>query len=116
MTSFGLHSGLRQGGVAFGEVFIRRAEALRFRPEGAQGARTKVRAYLRSNDKSQSNSSAWVSRICWSPEGLGLCGGERSFASANDTHLSDDKVAAKMGHPVLGWTSGFRREKTPRQT
>jgi hypothetical protein len=33
VTSFGLHSGLRQGGGAFGALFIRRAEALRFRSE-----------------------------------------------------------------------------------
>jgi hypothetical protein len=33
VTSFGLHSGLRQGGSAFGVSFVRRAEALRFRLE-----------------------------------------------------------------------------------
>ena len=37
------------------------------------------------------------------PEGWGLIAdkGERSFASANDAHLSDDEAVAKMGHPVL---------------
>jgi hypothetical protein len=27
---------------------------------------------------------------------------ERSFASANDAHLSEGEAVAKMGHPVLG--------------
>jgi len=27
--------------------------------------------------------------------------GQRSFAAANEAHLSDDKAVAKMGHPVV---------------
>jgi hypothetical protein len=30
-------------------------------------------------------------------------GGERSFATANDAHLSDDEAVAKMGHRDWGW-------------
>jgi len=33
VSPFGLHSGLRQSGITFDDLFIRRAEALRFRPE-----------------------------------------------------------------------------------
>src|SRR5437879_4803472 len=33
--------------------------------------------------------------------GLGWGAGERSFACANDAHLSDDEAVAKMGHPVV---------------
>ena len=44
--------------------------------------------------------SIYVSWEVWVPQGV--MGGKRvrSFASANDAHLNDDKTVAKMGHPA----------------
>jgi hypothetical protein len=35
------------------------------------------------------------------PGGLGCSKGVRSFAAANESHLSDGEAVAKMGHPAL---------------
>jgi hypothetical protein len=37
-------------------------------------------------------------------------GGERSFAPADDAHLSDDEAVAKMGHPSCVMTMGSQVE------
>jgi len=68
---------------------------------GGRGGARRTRRKARGGKGVRSQPSPDQAGSGWGTRGLGADRGERSFASANDAHLSDDEAVAKMGHPVL---------------